>query len=155
MFRIRRVGIGVATLVVALGTTQLQSQIPGCSGVTPPTVLVQNGFLWKNGQHFDLRGLQIRGFVSALEVSNDNASYSAANPDSPDACDAWAVDAAAQQAYGDTELAAAATWGANVIRLQVSQPSLDPLRDVQSSPEVMEAIDANLGDLENVRGWDR
>jgi hypothetical protein len=126
MFRIRGVKIGLAALAIAFGTPQLQSQIPGCSGVTPPTVVVQNGYLWKNGQHFILRGLQIRGFVAALEVSNDNASYSASNPNSPDASNAWAVDAAAQQAYGDAELAAAGSWGANTIRIQVSQPSLDP-----------------------------
>ncbi|MES2393003.1 MAG: cellulase family glycosylhydrolase [Acidobacteriota bacterium] len=126
MFGTKTVRIMLSAIGVLAGAGALQASIPGCSGVTPPTVSVSGGYLWKNGQHFILRGLQIRGFVSALQVSNDNATWSAAHPTSPNASGVWAVDAAAQGAYGDTELAMASSWDANVIRIQVSQPSLDP-----------------------------
>jgi endoglucanase len=126
MIRVKAVGMILGLVGLIAGVSTMRASIPGCSGVTQPTVSVSGGYLWKNGQHFILRGLQIRGFVSALQVSDDNATWSAANPTSPDASQVWAVDAAAQQAYGSTELAEAGSWDANVIRFQVSQPSLDP-----------------------------
>lgn len=110
--------LAVAGFVLGCGGDMFAT-IPGCSGVTPPTIEVQNGSLMENGQPFVLRGLQIRGFVAALQVDNDNASVAGSG-------NAWATDAAAQGAYGDAELNAASSWNANAIRIQVSQPSLDP-----------------------------
>jgi len=125
MFNKKVVCFALAVACFVLGSGDmfvLQSHaatIPGCSGVTPPTIAVQNGSLMENGQPFILRGLQIRGFVAALQVDSDNATVAGSGS-------AWAKDATAQGAYGDAELNAASSWGANVIRIQVSQPSLDP-----------------------------
>ena len=120
---------------IGIGTALLSAcMLSGCGGIssstsTPPPVInppvpaktpiiaVQGVGFTLNGAPFVPRSFQLRGFtvtkaVATAEVDNGNGGFQAA--------------LSAQNAYGSTELEAATSWGANMLRFQLSQPALDP-----------------------------
>jgi Cellulase (glycosyl hydrolase family 5) len=99
--------VAVVTLVcIPAGSTALADG-PG-SGVR-----VSGTALLRDGVPFVPQGLTLVGALSP-DLSN-------------------AVGAAAAQHFGPAELAAATAWGANTVRLQVSQRGLDPLDALHSA----------------------
>lgn len=111
-------------LVLGAGLTGCGGSGNGSTGTgptpppsTPAVLAVQGTGFTKNGIAFLPKSFQLRGFTvskavaTAMADNGDNTFQTALN---------------AQAAFGSTELAAASSWGANMLRFQLSQPALDP-----------------------------
>ncbi len=91
----------------------------------PRGVTVSGTALLRNGKPFVIKGVQIVGLVA------------------PDAA-LRGQYAVAHEHFGQAELAAARSWGANTIRFQLSEPGLDPASSLYSTAYLKE-IQAGVG----------
>jgi endoglucanase len=115
-------GVTSAPATVAVTVT---AKVP--PAVTPPTVRISNNRLVDgNGNPFEIRGFIVRPVIALFEL-----------------------DAIAFQHFGDSELAAARSWGANTIRLLASQPSLDPQDPLYDAQYVLSVGNAAQQVLDN------
>ena len=106
-----------AISLAGCGERQSSGTIPMPGPATPATLAVQGTSFTKDGVAFLPKCFQLRGFtvskaVATAEADNGSNSFQAALN--------------AQAAFGPTELTAASSWGANMLRFQLSQPALDP-----------------------------
>lgn len=109
-----------ARLAVLAGLLTVLVPLPSAAHAATGDVRIENGQLVRNGHQFVPRGFTMIGALS------------------PDGTDPAATH------LNSIEMAAAAGWGANAVRFQLSQPALDPL-DALHSDAYLDRVRSAVG----------